>query len=409
MSDDELRPLSDTIENMDQIKSQLDQLQKEEQALKRLIRYYDQYNQKVIGEKAEGFWRTHQRLLQTTKALEHLHLEQENAKIALARQQETVTTLKREQQVLDVEREALGEHDVFKAEKERERLLKEQEKNQGILVNKTNQLTSHVSQEGQLKKQIGELELKEQLALATIQEELEELDSLAEESAFLNHEMAADEFNREIDRTFSFALWKKEALDYQRLLENVMKLLRQESGAREKYQEADLALSETKKAWDEEQYQEKKWADLLQEEQSSWVTQLFEWQPMNQELRFQDIELQTLALRARSFPESVNQSTLREPLLHATDRARDKIRREILNVEYKRDQGLIEVKAKSEAIEVWRQRQDPEPARHDLTNQARKILQDIQVRIPRTCSPSDTRTSGKCLKRNGHSRCFNPP
>jgi len=79
-----------------------------------------------------------------------------------------------------------------------------------------------------------------------------------------------------------------------------MKLLRQESGAKERYQEADLALSETKKAWDEEQYQEKKWADLLQEEQSSWVAQLFEWQPMNQELRFQDIELQTLALRARS-------------------------------------------------------------------------------------------------------------
>lgn len=379
LSDDELRPLSDTIENMDQIKSQLDQLQKEEQALKRLLRYYDQYNQKVRAEKAEAFLRTHQRLLQTTKALERLHLERENAKIALVSQQETETILKREQQVLDVEREGLEQHDVFKAEKEKAGLLKEQEKNQEILANKTKQLTSHVSQEGQLKKQIGELELKEQHALSTIQEELEELDSLAEESAFLNHEMAADEFNREIDQTFSFALWKKEALDYQRLLENVMKLLRQESGAKERYQEADLALSETKKAWDEEQYQEKKWVDLLQEEQSSWVAQLFEWQPMNQELRFQDIELQTLALRARSFPESVNQSTLREPLLQATDRARDKIRRELLKVKHEQEQVLKEVKVKSEAIEVWRQRQDPEPARHDLTNQARKILQDIKV------------------------------
>ena len=109
------------------------------------------------------------------------------------------------------------------------------------------------------------------------------------------------------------------------------------------------------------------------------MAQLFEWQPMNQELRFQDIELQTLTLRARSFPESVNQSTLREPLVQATDRARDKIRREILNVKHEQEQVLKEVKAKSEALEVWRQRQDPEPARHDLTNQARKILQDIKV------------------------------
>ena len=379
LSDDELRPLSDTIENMDQIKSQLDQLQKEEQALKRLLRYYDQYNQKVRAEKAEAFLRTHQRLLQTTKALERLRLERENAKTDLARQQETETTLKREQQVLDIEREALGEHDVFKAEKERERLLKEQQKNQEILASKNKQLTNNVSKEGALKDQIGQLELKEQHALATIQEELEELDSLAEESAFLNHEVAAEEFNREIDRTFSFALWKKEARDYQSLLENVMKVLHQESGAKERYQEADLALSETKKAWDEEQYQEKKWADLLQEEQSSWVAQLFEWQPMNQELRFRDIELQTLALRARSFPESVNLSTLREPLLQATDRARDEIRREMLNVKHEQEQVLKEVKAKSEAIEVWRHRRDPEPARHDLTNQARKILQDNKI------------------------------
>lgn len=323
--------------------------------------------------------RTHQRLLQTTKALERLHLERENAKIALARQQETETTLKREQQVLEVEREALGEHDVFKAEKEKAALILKQQENAELQLKKTNQLTSSSSREGKLKDQIGKLELKEQHALSTIQEELEELDSLAEESAFLNHEVAADEFNREFDQTFSFALWKKEALDYQSLLENVMKVLRQESGAKERYQEADLALSETKKSWDEEQYQEKKWADVLQEEQSSWVAQLFEWQSMNQELRFQDIELQTLALRARSFPESVNQSTLREPLLQATDRARDQIRRELLNVKHEQEQILKEVKAKSEAIEVWRQRKDPEPARHDLTNQARKILQDIKV------------------------------
>jgi len=379
LSDDELRPLSDTIENMDQIKSQLDQLQKEEQALKRLVRSYDQYNQKVRVEKAEGFLSTHQRLLQATQALERLHLERENAQIDLARQQEAETTLKREQKVLDIEREALGAHDVFKAEKEKAGLLLKQQENADLLFKKTNQLTNSRSKEGKLREQIGELELKEQHALSAIHEELEELDILAEESAFLNHEVAVHEFNREIDQAFSFALWKKEAHDYQSLLKNVMNVLHQESGARERYQEADRALGETKKAWDEEQYQEKKWVDVLQEEQSSWVAHLFEWQPMNQELLFQDIELQTLALRARSFPENVNSSTLREPLLEATNRAREKVLKEILTVQHEKEKLLIEVKAKSEAIETWRQRKDPEPTRHDLTNQARKILQEIKV------------------------------
>ncbi|GAB6152780.1 hypothetical protein JCM17380_15300 [Desulfosporosinus burensis] len=379
LSDDELRPLSDTIENMDQIKSQLDQLQKEEQALKRLIRYYDQYNQKVRVEKAEGFLTTHQRLLAAAQALKSLHLERDNAKISLAKIEEDETNLRREQQVLNVDREGLEQHDVFKAEKEKADLLIKQQKNAELLSNKTSQLTSNVAQEANLKQKMGELELMEHKALDKIHEELEELDSLAEETAFLNHEVAADEFNREFDQTFSFALWKKEVRDYQNLVENVLKVLRQEFGAREKYQEAELILGEAKKAWDEAQYQEKKWTEVLQEEQSRWVADLFEWQPTNQELHFEDIELQTLAQRARAFPESINSIVLREPLSQATNRARDKLREEILSVNHLRDQIMKDIKLNTEELEVWRQRKDPEPSRHDLTNQARQILKDAKV------------------------------
>jgi len=379
LSDDELRPLSDTIETMDQIKSQLDQLQKEEQALKRLVRYYDQYNYKVRAEKADGFLQAHQRLLAATQTLERLHLERDNAERSLAKHQEEETSLKREQLVLGQEREALEQHDVFKAEKEKSELLQKQRFNQESLAGKQKQLTSNVSQEGKLKEQIGELELKEQRTLATIHEELEELERLAEETDFLNHEVAAYEFNKNVDQRFSFALWKKEARDYYSLLDRVIKALRQEAAAREKYQEAELMLGESKKAWDEAQHQEKKWADVLHEEQSKWVENLFAWQPSNQELCLEDIELQTLAQRARSFPETVSSNRLREPLQLAANRARDKVRTEVLQVRHQHDQLQNEVKAKIEEIEVWRQRKDPEPPRHELTNQARQSLQAVDI------------------------------
>ncbi|EHQ89471.1 TIGR02680 family protein [Desulfosporosinus youngiae] len=379
LSDDELRPLSDTIETMDQIKSQLDQLQKEEQALKRLVRYYDQYNHKVRGEKAEGFLQAHQRLLAAAQTLKRLHLEREETESALSKRKEDEMSLKREQLVLGQEREALEEHDVFKAEKERSDLQQKQRINQENLVAKQKQLAGNVSQEGKLKEQIGGLELKEQRTLDRIHEELEELEGLAEESDFLNHEVAAHEFEKNLEQLFSFALWKKEARDYQSLLERVSKALRQEAAGREKYQEAELMLGESKKAWDEAQHQEKKWADVLHEEQSKWVENLFAWQPLNQELWLEDIELQTLAQRARSFPESVSTNSLREPLQNAANRARDKIRTEILQARHQQDQLQRDVKAKIQEIESWRQRKDPEPSRHDLTNQARQSLQGAGI------------------------------
>jgi uncharacterized protein (TIGR02680 family) len=380
LSDDELRPLSDTIETMDQIKSQLDQLQKEEQALKRLVRHYDQYNLKVRAEKAEGFLQAHQRQLAAARTLEQLHLERENAERSLAKNQEDEVSLKREQHVLGQEREALEQHDVFKAEKEKSDLLQKQGLNHENLAVKLKQLTSNVAQEEKLKEQIGQLDLKEQKAIDTIHEELEELEGLAEEAEFLNHDVAAYEFNKGLDQNaFSFALWKKETRDYHSLLDRVLKALRQESAAREKYQEAELLLGESKKAWDEAQHQEKKWADVLHEEQSKWVENLFAWQPTNQELILEDIELQTLAQRARLFPESVSSNILREPLQNAANRARDKIRTEILRVRHQQDQLQNEVKGKTEEIEIWRQRKDPEPSRHDLTNQARQNLQAVDI------------------------------
>uniref|UniRef100_UPI0011A3B01F hypothetical protein n=1 Tax=Staphylococcus epidermidis TaxID=1282 RepID=UPI0011A3B01F len=45
LSDDELRPLSDTIEMMDQTKQQLDQLERDHASLQRLCKQYDNYNQ----------------------------------------------------------------------------------------------------------------------------------------------------------------------------------------------------------------------------------------------------------------------------------------------------------------------------------------------------------------------------
>jgi uncharacterized protein (TIGR02680 family) len=379
LSDDELRPLSDTIETMDQIKSQLDQLQKEEQALKRLVRYYDQYNLKVRTEKAEGFLQAHQRLHAAARALDKLNDEREQAERSLAKNQEDEVSLKREQSILDQEREALEQHDVFKAEKEKSDLLQKQRQNQEALAAKQTQLSSNVAQEGKLKEQTGQLELREQHTLDAIHEGLEELDQLAEETEFLNHEVAADEFHKGLDQPFSFALWKKETRDYHSLLDRVLKALRQETAAREKYQDAELLLGESKKAWDEAQHQEKKWADVLHEEQSRWVENLFAWQPANQELIFEDIELQTLAQRARQFPEAVSSYTLREPLQNAANRARDKIHKEMLQVRHQQEQLQKEIKAKTEEIDVWRRRKDPEPSRHDLTNQARQKLQAVDI------------------------------
>lgn len=379
LSDDELRPLSDTIENMDQIKSQLDQIQREDQAVKRLLRPYEQYNQKVRIEKAEGLLQAHRLVVETTKALDILHVKRETSQQTLRELQDKEVQLRQEQGVLEGERVALESHDVFKAEKEKSDLLAKQTENTLMLNTKNDQLARSSSQESQLRGQITELEGKQHSVRGDIRSELEEMDFLAEDAGFLNHEVATAEFEKRVEQEFSFALWKKETHDYQTLLDKVLDSLREEARAREKYQEAEFECGEAKKAWDEAQHQEKKWTELLQEEQSQWVQQLFAWHETNEELGLEEIELQTLAGRIRTYPEKVSLDVLREPLQQAVNRAREAVGREVLLREHQKEQFKNQIREKTKELEAWRTLKDPEPPKHPLTGEARQTLEEQNI------------------------------
>ena len=60
----DLRPLSDTIENMERTKLQIEQLERNSQALGSLCRHYDVYNDlMVLSENSELIQKTKQRLI----------------------------------------------------------------------------------------------------------------------------------------------------------------------------------------------------------------------------------------------------------------------------------------------------------------------------------------------------------
>ncbi|NMA69411.1 MAG: TIGR02680 family protein [Desulfitobacterium sp.] len=373
IADEELRPLSDTIENMDQIKSQLDQLEKEEESLKRLVRHYESYNRVVLMEKAGGLVEGAKRYEELTQSYEDLKIEQVENLAALSELRDLEEELRREQRILTKEKESLESHDVFKAEREKLGLIERKNKYLQELSDKKRSLDEKTKQERDLRDKLTSLETQERELIKEIQEELDELDYYAAEAEFYNHEVAAHEFEKQ-DADYSFALWQKETKDYYNLLDRVIQSLRKEEQAKEKYQEAEIELGDAKKAWDEAQYQEKKWNELLEEERRGWVANLFAWHENNRELRLEDIAMQTMTQNARSYPESVNLDQLREPVREAWEKFRGEIDQEILEVTHERRQILQEIKGKEEEINVWRQMKDPEPQRHPLTKETRNNL-----------------------------------
>lgn len=72
LTDEDLRYLSDTIEQMDQTKQQIEQLKREMDAIQKLNHVYTTYNKRVLAEQADGMVAANQRLQQNQMRYDEL-------------------------------------------------------------------------------------------------------------------------------------------------------------------------------------------------------------------------------------------------------------------------------------------------------------------------------------------------
>ncbi|MEX2414781.1 MAG: TIGR02680 family protein [Paenibacillaceae bacterium] len=378
LTDDELRPLSDTIEIMDQTKSQLDQLLREETSLKRLCRQYDQYNRVIAAEKADGWLRAVKRRDQLLRQTEHIQRQITLGEEQLTTLNSHMQALRREDEALSSERAELEKHDVFQAEQQKADYEKQREEQTIHLIEKEKQYNAKKSKEIELQQKIREAENKQHQLQKMIAERIEEMDTWAEEAAFLNHEVAAEEFQQS-EKAFSFSLWKKEALDYERKLDTVLITLRAETQAKERYQEADADLGEARKSLDQARIAEKKTLEVLEEERSAWLSTLHAWHQHNEQLRLRDGQLQDIHQRLLDCPNEYGWASLREPLSAAYDHTRQAIQTEIVRLDHRMEQQSTSITQLKSELEEWKQKKEPEPQRHSLTEDTRKHLQQKGV------------------------------
>ncbi|MCR6545097.1 TIGR02680 family protein [Dehalobacterium formicoaceticum] len=376
LSDEELRPLSDTIESMDQTKQQLDLLLRDQQSLKRLCQQYDRYNQFVLAEKAEGLIAAHkeqEELVRQGKELEEKLQGYQGNLITLAAQ---MKQLEEEQIVKKEEEKSLREHSVFKAEEERQRILghikdteETKNKKRGILdtkQSKERELDGKLRVEGD---KVAQYE-------AEIQDLADLLDDAGGESYFPGHEIAIGEFRRKFGEDFSFYLWKEEVNEYQKKIEQILRNFQEEINTKEKYQEGDHELGEARKQLDQTRFEAKKWAQLFEEEKDRLLNLFHQWLKENQELRLSQEEIQLISQRIMQIYQQYRFEEVLVPLRQAQERYQNQLNYQIMGQKSQikdKDEAILH---KQEEVEAWKKIKEPEPPRHSDTEKERRALKE---------------------------------
>lgn len=372
LSDEDLRPMSEAIENMDNIKSRLDQLKESKKAADRLGREFDKYNTCLLWEKAGKYLESAAEVAKGEAEEKRLEAAVEEYMQLQQTAEAKLAALKSEQEALEVKQRELIQHDAFRIAEELnkhtadlEEWKKEKEQKDGALQQKEER---EVKIRADLTKAGNDLEL----LAAGMAEICTELAATAEEARFDEHFFILGDFPQNPVVEVDWQPLKKELQRYRELIRRILAKLREEEERNRAYDQVYGELEEAKKERETARLALERAEQLLFEVKEEFIEEVYAWRQANQLLLPAEAEMVRMQRMVNHYPESSY-----DDLMAVVRAVRDELEKErlgaISSLSAAKD-GLVErLQAKETELADWLHRKEPEPARSEevLRNRAR--------------------------------------
>ncbi len=379
LSDEDLRPMSEAIENMDTMNMNLKSRQEARQAAEKIKRVYDKYNQITLYEKADSYEKIQEDLENLRKqAAERKNLiELCNQEIQSFSQQ--LEQMKAKQEAMEKERESLSKSDALhlkqrQAELEMEILTKEQ-----TLQVKEKSLQAKEEQHVDLKKRQKEEENRKFEKEQNLQELLEEMQDDADTMSFEEHSFFEKEFRDNFEEVFSFATHEKQFLDTKEKIKQGVSVLRETEHLK---RQADELIQQREQFIRELDAIHKKIVEremLLVQSENEWKEALYQWNDANKELALDKEQLRFLAAFADSYEEQPDFAKVKAAVSDIWISRKNELeiqKNQIL--EQKKQCEKEQEETKAELLE-WQNEKEPEPLRTEAVIKNRQRLEKLQI------------------------------
>ena len=380
LSEEELRPLSDTLENMKQTKEQLELLGRDREALGRLERAYDQYNVFILAEKAKGQRKAEAALSRQERLREEQLQESQAKQEALAKILGEQASLECENQALLQEKEALVQHDVFRAEKRRQEVDGELQHKEGQWQSKNQSWEEKKKTELRDAERLRQERLRQDTAEEAMLEQLEELGDQGEAAAFSAHEALAAAFIKEYAGGYSFASWKETAAAHNRRLQEINGHFARLGFAKERQQEAATASDAAQVAYDAAREAERQGEEHFFAVREELLASFYAWVSAGKEiLPLEAEEIREAAQSVQRLYENARWQDVIQPAEQGRKRREDEWRRQRLAAAHEAEQTRQQLRETEGLLQEWRTRREPEPQRHSEKGAARAWLKEQKV------------------------------
>lgn len=373
LQEEELRPLSEVLEDMDQIADRLDEIRMHRRDLAKLQHQYDRYNRFMLytlsarclernaeyGKLADAVRRTEAEAAEAAR-------QKAAAEAALAGLEQRMQTARAELDVLE-NHEAIGKQRELQTTRER---LAETDRNLALAGERLARQRARLD------------DLERRLAAAGEEAErtgreqrdlLQELEAIARDMEFAEHDVYHRYWSRGLPEDEGWRdPWRRDLRRHRDALEAALETARQEREAARAAQELERALGEARKERDEAEREHAAQERFLEREKEQLRDAIVGWRQSLRRLWIDDETVREVFAAISEFGgEHADPERLRAPVRSAYEvqrtalfEARARIAQERKRLEEEKDRLQREKQA-------WEREREPEPVRPETRRKAR--------------------------------------
>ena len=295
LSDEDLRPMSEAIENMDTMTMNLKSRQMAYQAAKKIQQVFQKYNDLVLYEKANAYQ-------SQSKEYDKIQREKENQTKVLEECRAAAECLKKELDDLESERisrekekETLNQSDAWNLKKRESELSKEIRHSKTTLVEKEGFLATKKEQQLDIATRKEDRETSRYEEEKEIHELLEEMESEAGDMAFEEHTFFQQEFLQNLNKEFSYDTHRKQFQDTHEKIDQTLEILKETRYLERQIDEMMQQREQIGKKLDQEERHFTEQETMFVQTRSEWKEKIYHWNQNNQELVLETVQMESFS------------------------------------------------------------------------------------------------------------------
>lgn len=379
LSDEDLRPVAESIENMNKTKEQLETLKNSQKAINNIQKYYRDYNECVLYEKAK-------RYINTNQELKKQEVEERSLRDSVKKSQEDIQKYKEQIEEIGTkiktnkfQLDELRKDERFNLQKELTETENNIKANESELADKNRNIESKGQEERQKDKAIREEQMRLEMEQDEFKEIEEEVSKKAKEIQYDEYQFRIDDIKNALNKRYNYDSFNNDVKRYIDKIETSKKALEKAHNFELDYDKSLEELDKKRKELNLKNQEVTKSRLELNDAKEKMIENMYVWERENTLLKIDDEDKAMVAQKIQIYGETANFDSILEKLRVPYEKLNSKILRQKVQEESIKAEAENKIEELKQQIEEWKNAKQAEPERSKRIQKNREKLTGLGI------------------------------